>query len=237
VTQTGGRTPPVFSVNYQTADAPGAPGVDGTVPPGRKQLIVKIENIGGGEAKDVSASLQNAPGQEDVRVDVGLFRAEHLAPGKTAAFSFVYNDLFDGRPEPYRFDLSVGERNSEDLAAIRISFEGGGAGAAAGHVAPPLLAVSAPTQVHSSSVRVTGEASSGGGLRDVYVTVQSMTSPRLPKKVFYVASTGGDTRLPFTADVPVEEGSNDLRVTARAADGVATTHPLSVLMTPPIGTE
>jgi len=235
VTQTGGRAPPVLSIDYATADAPNVPGPDSKVSTAqsrRKQLVVTVRVVGAGAAKNLLASLRSAPGQEYVRVDVGLFRTRQLDQGQAATFSFVYDDLLDGRDEPYRFDLLLWEEDTGNVAKHRISFERGGAGAATGHVTPPTVSASAPTAVHSASVRVTGEAVGAGGLRDVFVTVHRLGSSRPAHKVFYLASPGGGDRLPFIADVPLEAGSNYLRVIARGADGAATTYPLLVLMTP-----
>jgi hypothetical protein len=223
-----GRPHPVFSVSYETADGSVAPNA-GARP--RRQLVVKIRNIGTGSGKDVYASLRNAPGQDDVLIDAGRFRRQHLDRGQTVTHAFLYEDALDNREEPYRFDLTVGEASAAGLTTHRISFQGGGAGAAAGHVTPPIVTASAPLVVPSFSVRVSGEASSEGGLRDVFMTVQNLGSPRPPQKVFYLPSAGSGTHFPFAADVPVEKGSNLIRVTARGADGVATTISLSVLMT------
>jgi len=237
VIQTAGVPQPVFAIDYATAEAPPPPAATTAPPPGlrRKQLVVRVQNIGAGAAKNLLATLENAPGQEDVRMDVGLFRTERLEAGQVATFSFIYDDLLDDRDEPYRFDLLLSEDGSAVVARHRISFQRGGSGAAAGHVSPPVVSASAATVVHAASVRVTGEATSSGGLRDVFVTVQLLGRYRPQRKVFYLASPGGGPRLPFAADIPLEVGSNYLRVVARGVDGAATTYPLSVLMTAPSG--
>jgi hypothetical protein len=233
IAQVQGPPRPLFAFSYETAEDPNGSRSEGR--PGmspKKRIIVKVRNTGPGTAMAMTATLKNGPGQQGVLIDVGRFKSRRLGPGETVTCSFSYASDSGRGPEPYKFDLTIGDDGLRDWTTHRISFEGGGAGAAAGQVTPPTVSVSAPMVVTTPTVRLTGDAAAEGGLRDIFVTVQDLAWKRLPQKVFYLASPGGQSRVPFTADVPLRDGSNYIRVTARAADGVPTTTSLIVLRPP-----
>jgi hypothetical protein len=98
-------------------------------------------------------------------------------------------------------------------------------------VTPPNLTATAPRVVDQAIVHVTGGASGDAKLRDVFISVQSLRARKLPHNVFYLSNPNAQTQMPFSVEVPVQLGSNIVRVSARDADGVQTTTRLMVLRT------
>jgi len=69
----------------------------------------------------------------------------------------------------------------------------------------------------NESVRLTGEATDGQRVRDLYITTSG-------HKVYYESNQGSATprKLPFDAEIPVRPGLNAIMVVAREDSGTLT---------------
>jgi carboxyl-terminal processing protease len=226
-----GRSRPIFALSYRSTDVtPTSPQMGADQIERQIRVDLQLRNVGASPAR-TTATLRNGAGQMDVLIDSGLCRAPLLAPGATFDTSFVFRDELEHRDEPYEFDLSLGDDDWGLLMRRHLSHSA--SSAAAGMVAPPIVSASAPLVVHGGSARVTGEAAGGGRVRDLYMISEGVGPTRRPHKVFYLVNRAVAARVPFAVDVPVEAGSNLLRIVARGDDGAATTTWLSVLAIPP----
>lgn len=222
---------PQFSFSYARTDDPRDTPRDGVSNLGKVRLLVKVKNIGVGSSSTMEVSLRNAPGQRGVFISAGFFRAKDLAPGAIMTFSMVFEVDSDHRDNGCEFDLTVSDTLLGDSVTRRIRINWGDADAATGQVTPPNLTATAPRVVDQAIVHVTGGASGDAKLRDVFISVQSLRARKLPHNVFYLSNPNAQTQMPFSAEVPVQLGSNIVRVSARDADGVQTTTRLMVLRT------
>ncbi|HVR64809.1 MAG TPA: S41 family peptidase [Polyangia bacterium] len=222
---------PVFSLDYDTADeeAPAATAGAGEATGSQTRRIkAEIRNLGPVAARDVIATLRRAPGQQGVVIDAGYFRTADLKPGERMTCVFVYRTTTtQNGDQPYRFDLAVGA-GAANASTHRLVVPAGG-GAVAGHVSPPSVTATAPLVVSGSTVRVSAQMASDGGLTDAYIFVEGPLPQRPMQKVFYKALAGSQPRASIGADVPVSRGRNQIHVIARGADGVSTSAPLIVL--------
>jgi carboxyl-terminal processing protease len=214
-----GKPRPTFDVGYETTSA-GPHGLG---------LAVRVRNVGPGTSPATTATLRNAAGQSGVLIHAGRGKHENLRPGVSVTFPFTFEPDSARQEDGYRFDLNVGDATFGEAVTHRLSFERGGPGAASGHISAPAVTASAPLVEHGSKVHLSGSAESDGGIRDVFITLQNAELKRLPHKTFYLAVPGSQSRVSFQADVPLDFGSNLIRVTARSADGVSSRFPVVVL--------
>jgi len=96
------------------------------------------------------------------------------------------------------------------------------------HVTPPILAVSAPTTVTSSSVSVKGQASDDKEVRDVFISVWNRDAKMPARKVFYLRNSADPRKVTFSADVPLWPGTNLIQVFARETNEVQSMQTLYV---------
>jgi carboxyl-terminal processing protease len=96
-------------------------------------------------------------------------------------------------------------------------------------VTPPVLVVTAPTQVDGSTAHIKGVVTDDHEVKDVYVRVWNRDSKLPPKKVFYLPNKGDRNKLTFEADVSLWPGSNLVQVFARETNEVQSVQSVMVL--------
>jgi carboxyl-terminal processing protease len=131
--------------------------------------------------------------------------------------------------------VELGAGHVAFVAAADVTVGGGGAGATAAtalpiwQVAPPVLAVNAPSAVTGPTVHIKGVATDDHQVKDVFIRVFNRDSKLPAKKVFYQPNRGDKTKLGFETDVPLWPGSNIIQVFARETNEVQSTAMLVVL--------
>lgn len=102
-------------------------------------------------------------------------------------------------------------------------------------VSPPKISLTGvPSQTAEETITVTGVATDGEALRDLYITVYNPSRNLFGSaaKVFYLAAPDPSTgRLEFTAEVPLQPGNNIIDVYARENEQVTGVERMWVLRT------
>ena len=165
------------------------------------------------------APMREAPEPDALVVGFANPGSSFHSTGKVAGFDRV--EIEPGRPA--------------FLAAADLSPGGSGAPSFREHwdATPPVLAVTAPTMVSGTTVRIQGVATDNTEVKDLYVRVWNRESKLPPKKVFYLPNRGDKTSLSFATDVPLWPGSNLIQVFAREGNEVQSVQTLMVLQRDP----
>jgi hypothetical protein len=214
-----------------------------TTPEGARatRLVVTLRNAGAGPARDARIAASVPAGQAGLTLGDERRAVGALAPGQSRDVTFPYTLAAPASGAEPTIDLTVSDGDAGDSVVQPVQLGLGGA-SPPGRLAAPIIEVTAPTRVAAESIRVRGRVTDEARVRDVWIAV-SRVDARTPtargdarpawRKVYYRQNDalGDATAVDVDAQVPLEPGSNTIRVYARDGDEGRSVTTLVVLRT------
>ncbi len=230
--RTVGQPLPSFSWDLSFSDAVGGDG-DGVLEQGEVvELVAEIENLGPGPTSEAFAKIKNKAGRE-LDLQQGTQELAPLEPGERTSAVFRFEIRGEGPELP--LELSVGDQGRYDYGAVvQAGFYSYfsqkdevivpvGNGAEALHREPPSIRLSRTPAllVRNGTAVVSGVVNDDEGVRDVIVFHGS-------DKMHYQGGGVGIRALPFSVEITLEPGPNQVTVLARDEKGLTDAHSVSV---------
>ena len=215
------RARPLFALSYENDDRPRG-NKDGRLQRGETILLmVHVRNVGAGAAQKLRATLRPAPGPSCLLVHSGRHQTDSLPAGGGRTFTFEYEVDRDFPGNECSLELTVLDRVLKEAtnSTVRVGVDDP---VTRGRIVPPGLEVSAPALTAEAQVQVHGVATHESEVKDLFVRVENPAWEGPGRHVHYVANSGPNARLPFTAEVPLGPGANKITVVARQGQGVQT---------------
>lgn len=225
---------PALAYSYSILDN----GQEGSVGNGNKipekgetiSVLVTVKNLSEQPAKDVTANLKNTEGDgiflKEGRTDIGLIPPKGESRGKLA---FKIDPTFP--KNAMKIDLSVTDKTTKAGVTDTLSFPLAGTDTARFEPTPASLQIAPVITVASKTfneatrtLTLSGSATDEQSMGDLMIFAGN-------KKVFYkAASVPPGASIPFSLNIPLEEGINILSIQARDARKFKSQQTLSVIV-------
>jgi carboxyl-terminal processing protease len=225
---------PLFSYAYQIIDDIKGNG-DGLLQRGESvRLHVTVKNDGKGKANETLAQLRNLS-DEGLFINKGRFNVDNLAPGQSKSVDFTFDVRPEYKSDSAKVELTVYDAVLHEFVTEKLTFPvaaaaKGADGVAANQPRPAVREVSPPRiewkaqsgLVDAPSIHVSGTATDGERVADLYVFVSNRTAKIDRRKVFYRSNrkAANPTAQHFDAEIPLWPGANLITVVARESTSV-----------------
>ena len=225
---------PLFSYAYQIIDDIKGNG-DGLLQRGESvRLHVTVKNDGKGKANETLAQLRNLS-DEGLFINKGRFNVDNLAPGQSKSIDFTFDVRPEYKSDSAKVELTVYDAVLHEFVTEKLTFpvaadDKAAAGVAAStprptarQVSPPRIELKAQSGlVDAPSIHVSGAATDGERVADLFVFVSNRAAKIDRRKVFYRSNrkAADATAQRFDAEIPLWPGANLVTVVARESTSV-----------------
>ncbi|MFA6032321.1 MAG: hypothetical protein WC889_05430 [Myxococcota bacterium] len=235
---------PHFSLSYVISDAPPGANGSGTFEPGETvNIALTLKNNGKGTSQKPRISIRN-PGNKEIYIKNGRCEFAAMPPQKTESCSLTIEIKKEMREDRFAltvtaFDGEMGEGIGEKLVIglggqdlVKSDAPGMDVlSPASATLTTPVIKVGPlpnTAMINSPKVRMDGTVLSPDGFKDFYVKVND-------KKVYFKAAPPGATSMPFSVELPLNDGINSIFLVGRKDDDLMSLQ--RFILTRPAGKE